>query len=391
MFRRAYSTATANGLKKTPLYDLHIKYGADMVDFAGYSMPVLYKGQSHIDSHKWVRSKAGIFDVSHMLQQNLKGDDVIPFLDKITPSDFKASKPWANQLTVLLNQDGGIIDDTIVTKHDDDKNFYIVTNAGTREKDLEFFKNESQPFDVKFEQIDNALIALQGPLASKVLQNFTNEDLSKIYFGNSKIIKIPGFNNLDIHLARGGYTGEDGFELSIPKDVSIEFTEALLENKDEVRPIGLAARDSLRLEAGMCLYGHDLNDTITPVEGALSWVIAKNRRDPNVNKFNGSSKILGQLADRSLVKQQRVGFTSKGPAPREGTEIYSKEDPEKKIGVVTSGSLSPSSSERINIGQAYVERGYHKSGTPVLVKIRNKLRDATIAKQPFIPSNYYRG
>lgn len=390
MLRRAYSTAAASSsLLKTPLYDLHVKLGADIVDFAGYAMPVLYKGQTHIESHNWVRSHAGLFDVSHMLQQNLSGDDVIPFLDKITPSDFKSLKPWTNQLSVLLNKEGGIVDDTIITKHDDDKHFYIVTNAGTREGDLAFFKEEAKAFDVKFDIIDNALIALQGPTAAKVLQHFTNEDLSKIYFGNSKFIKIPGFNNEEIHLARGGYTGEDGFELSIPNKISVDFTQELLGN-EEVKPIGLAARDSLRLEAGMCLYGHDLNDKITPVEGSLSWVIAKNRRDPNVSKFNGSSKILAQLADRSLVKQQRIGFTSKGPAAREGAEIFSAEEPEKKIGIVTSGSPSPSLPGRVNIGQAYIDRGYHKSGTPILIQIRNKKKEATVSKQPFVAPKYYR-
>lgn len=352
-------------------------------------MPVLYKNQSHIESHLWTRSKAGLFDVSHMLQQNVTGDDVVPFLDKVTPSDFKSLKPWNNQLSVLLNEQGGIVDDTIITKHEDDKHFYIVTNAGTRAKDLEFFQKYSDGFNVKFEVIDNSLLALQGPLASKVLQKFTNDDLSKIYFGTSKFINVPGFNNAQLHLARGGYTGEDGFEVSIPNSIITEFAEALLEDED-LKPIGLAARDSLRLEAGMCLYGHDLNDSITPVEASLSWVIAKNRRDPATAVYNGASRILSQLADRSLVKQQRVGFTLKGPAAREGNELYDFDNKDKQIGVVTSGSASPSLEGRLNIGQAYVDRGYHKSGTKVLVKIRNKFREATIAKQPFLAPKYYR-
>jgi aminomethyltransferase len=388
MLRRSYSTAAP--LLKTPLYDLHTTLGADMVEFAGYAMPILYKGQSHIESHLWTRSHAGLFDVSHMLQQKIKGNDVIPFLEKVTPTDFKQLKPWHNQLSVLLNKEGGIVDDTIVTKHGDDQHFYIVTNAGTREKDQAFFKEFSNDYDVKFEVVDTALLAIQGPSAHKVLQKFTNTDLSKIYFGNSKYINVPGFNNAELHLARGGYTGEDGFEISIPKDIAEELTKALLEDT-ELKPIGLAARDSLRLEAGMCLYGHDLNDNITPVEGSLSWVISKSKRDPATATFNGSSKILAQLADRSLVKSQRVGFKIKGPAARESCEIYDPANPEKKIGTVTSGSASPSSEDRLNIGQAYVDRGFHKSGTPVLIKIRNKLREAVIAKQPFIQPNYYRG
>lgn len=387
MLRRCHSTVAP--LKRTALYDLHVALGADIVDFAGYAMPVLYKGQSHIESHHWTRQHAGLFDVSHMLQQNIRGTDIIPFLNKVTPSDFKALKPWSNQLSVLLNEEGGIVDDTIITKHDDDKSFYIVTNAGTREKDVAFLKKQAEDFDVTFETIDSSLLAIQGPSAAKVLQKFTNEDLTKIFFGQSKFLKIPSFNNAEVHAARGGYTGEDGFEVSIPDGIIQEFTQALLEDP-ELRPVGLAARDSLRLEAGMCLYGHDINDNTTPVEGSLSWIVAKNRRTPETATFNGASKILSQLADRSLVKQQRVGFTIKGPAAREGAEIYDIENKDKQIGVVTSGSASPSSEGRINIGQAYVDRGYHKSGTPVLVKVRNKFREATIAKQPFIAPKYYK-
>ncbi|ODV73082.1 glycine decarboxylase subunit T [Cyberlindnera jadinii NRRL Y-1542] len=389
MFRRAYSTASSTPLLKTPLYNLHISLGGDMVEFAGYAMPVLYKGFSHIDSHRWTREHAGLFDVSHMLQQKISGKDVIPLFDKITPTDFKPLKPWHNQLSVLLNEEGGIVDDTIITKHDDDEHFYVVTNAGTRAKDQAFFKKYAEGLDVKFEVIDSTLLAIQGPSAQKVLQKFTNEDLSKIYFGNSKYIIVPGFNNAELHLARGGYTGEDGFEVSIPNDIAEDLAKALLEDP-ELKPVGLAARDSLRLEAGMCLYGHDLNDTITPVEGSLSWVISKTKRDPATAKFNGSSKILAQLADRSLVKQQRVGFQLKGPAAREGCKIFDVDSPEKQIGVVTSGSASPSLEGRINIGQAYIDRGYHKSGTKVLIEIRNKKREGVIAKQPFIAPKYYR-
>lgn len=386
MLRRSYSTASP--LLKTPLYGLHTSLGADMVEFAGYAMPILYKGQSHIESHLWTRQHAGLFDVSHMLQQKIAGADVIPFLESITPTDFKQLKPWHNQLTVLLNTEGGIVDDTIVTKHDDDQHFYIVTNAGTREKDQKFFKEFSQGFDVKFEPVDTTLLAIQGPSAHKVLQKFTNTDLSKIYFGNSRYINIPAFNNAELHLARGGYTGEDGFEISIPNNVAEGLAKALLEDP-ELKPVGLAARDSLRLEAGMCLYGHDLNDETTPVEASLAWVISKSRRDGNP-PFNGSSKILAQLADRSLVKQQRVGFQLKGPAAREGCEIYDKAQPERLIGRVTSGSASPSMEGRWNIGQGYVDRGYHKSGTEVLIKIRNKLREGVISKQPFVQPKYYR-
>lgn len=384
--RRSYSTTPS--LLKTPLYKLHESLGADFVDFAGYAMPILYKGQSHIESHHWTRNKAGLFDVSHMLQQKLKGPDSIKLLEKVTPTDFKILGQWKNQLSVLLNEEGGIVDDTIITKLENDDSFYVVTNAGTREKDLKFFKEQGEGLDIKFETVDNSLLAIQGPEAVNVLQAFTKDDLSKVYFGNSTYITLPAFNNTEVHISRGGYTGEDGFEISIPNAISLELTQALLEN-EALKPIGLAARDSLRLEAGMCLYGHDLSDNITPVEGSLSWVISKSRRAQG--GFNGDSNILAQLKDRSLVKQQRIGFKLSGPAAREGMEIFSIENPEQKIGFVTSGSNSPSlGNGRTNIGQGYVQRGFQKSGTKVLIKIRNKLREAEITKQPFIVPKFYR-
>lgn len=388
---RQYSTHAAKPLAKTALHDLHVSLGADMVDFASYSMPVLYKGQTHIESHHWVRQHTGLFDVSHMLQHKLRGKDVIKFLHSITPTDFTALCSFSSQYSTILNEHGGIVDDTIITKHTGDDDFYIVTNAGTRAKILDFFSQESRGLDIGFEQVDSTLLAVQGPTAQAVLQPLVQDDLSQLFFGQSKYIKLTGkFSGVSTaYISRGGYTGEDGFELAIPNEIAVDFAKELLSNP-ETKPIGLAARDSLRLEAGMCLYGSDLTDDITPVEASLSWVVSKSRRDPQTSKFNGSSTILGQLKDRSLVKRQRVGFVSKGPAPRHGFDIYDKEGAQV-IGEVTSGSFSPSSEGRVNVGMGYVNRGFHKSGTELLVDVRGKKRAATVAKLPFITPKYYRG
>lgn len=387
------SATTADGLLKTPFYDLHVELNGNLVPYAGYAMPVLYKAQTHIESHNWVRSKAGLFDVSHMLQHKFSGPGTTEFLEKITPSDLKSLKPFSSTLSVILNKDSGVVDDTIITKHGED-DFYVVTNAGCREKDLKFIAEQLSEFgkgDVKRESIEGGLLAFQGPEAASVLQKLTNYDLNTLKFGNSAFVPLLGG---EYHVARGGYTGEDGFEISIPDDkVANELARTLLDVKDIVQPIGLAARDSLRLEAGMCLYGHELSDEITPIEAGLTWVIGKSRRDANAsNKFNGADKILSQIADKSLVKQVRRGITVKGPAARENMDVYTADskDPKTgtKIGVVTSGSFSPSTKQ--NVGMAYVPRSHMKVGTDIKVDVRGKLRDGKIAKLPFIEPNYFR-
>lgn len=357
-----------------------------MVDFANYSMPVLYKGQTHIESHNWTREKAGLFDVSHMLQHRFSGPGTTEFLEHITPSDLKSLKPFSSTLSVLLNSTGGIIDDTMICKHGED-DFYVVTNAGCRARDLEFINEELEKFgkgNVSHTTIPGGLLALQGPEASATLQKLTTDDLSKIKFGESAYISLLGGK---YHAGRGGYTGEDGFELSIPDEtVALDFFKTLLDI-ETVKPIGLAARDSLRLEAGLCLYGHELNESITPVEAGLTWVIGKSRRTPETATFNGADAILAQIADKSLVKRTRKGITVKGPAARENMKIYSA-DGKELIGEVTSGSFSPSTKK--NIGMAYVPRDL-KIGSDIKIDVRGKLRDAKIAKMPFVTPNYFRG
>lgn len=365
---------------KTCLYDFHVANGAKMVDFAGWLMPVLYNGQSHIQSHNWVRQNAGLFDVSHMVQHKFTGPDSTKLLERITPSDLKALKPFHSTLSVLLNENGGIVDDTVISKHGED-DFYVVTNAGTRDKDLSFFKDQASKHgfsDFQHDLIGGGLLALQGPKAAEILQSLTAFNLKDIAFGQSAFVDLLGAK---LHVARGGYTGEDGFEISIPEDsLAVELAETLL-GEDAVKPIGLAARDSLRLEAGMCLYGHDLNDNITPVEGRLAWTVAKSRRS---GEFNGVGRILDQLKEKNTPI--RTGLVSTGPAPREGCEVVDADG--NQVGTITSGSLSPTLGK--NVAMAYLPRNLAKKGTELAVVIRGKARPAVVESMPFIKTNYYK-
>lgn len=389
MLRRFYSTPA---LKKTPLFESHVKYGAKFVPYAGFEMPIMYKDQSHIESHHWVREKVGLFDVSHMLQHRFEGPDAVAFLQKIAPIDLSQLAPFTSSLSVLLNNDGGIIDDTIITKHGEDK-FYMVTNAGCRDKDLAFINKELQAFNsVNHETFEGTLLAIQGPGAAELLQKFTSENLPQITFGHTQFVKLNSLIDSDIHLSRTGYTGEDGFELSIPSTTEAEskqareFFETLIDEYPElVKPIGLAARDSLRLEAGMCLYGNELNESITPVEASLAWLIPKTRRSADAG-FNGSSKILEQLNNKSLVKSRRIGVVSKGPAPRTGAKILDSEG--NQVGHITSGSLSPTLG--LNVAQSYIDKKV-KIGSEVQIELRGKLRPGKVTKLPFVENNFYRG
>ncbi|EDO19263.1 hypothetical protein Kpol_1036p5 [Vanderwaltozyma polyspora DSM 70294] len=387
---KRFNSTTA--LKKTALHDLHVELGAKMVPFAGYSMPLLYDGQTHIESHLWTRSNAGLFDVSHMLQSRLSGKEAMDFLHRVTPTEYKGLQSNNGTLSVLLNSTGGIVDDTMITKINDEE-FYIVTNAGCVERDLEFIKEqlETSGYNCSWDVIQGrSLLALQGPEAHKVLQPLLREGqpLKELYFGQRRPFELA--NNVTIDVARSGYTGEDGFEISVPNENALEFAQQLLDN-NITKPIGLAARDSLRLEAGMCLYGNELNESITPVEAALSWLISKPRRNVSEDsiKFNGYEKIMDQVNNKTHDKL-RISFkyTGKGPAARTGSKIFLP-DKTTEVGVVTSGSASPSLNN-LNIGQGYVTKGQHKSGTELLVQVRNKFFPIVLSKSPLVPSHYYR-
>ncbi|KAL1966455.1 hypothetical protein VTN77DRAFT_4377 [Rasamsonia byssochlamydoides] len=404
-------------LKRTQLYDLHVDRGAKMVPFAGFAMPLQYQDLSHVDSHKWTREKASLFDVSHMVQHRLSGPGALPLLMKVTPSSLDKLPNNQSTLSTLLEEGtGGIVDDTVITRLGPDT-FYFVTNAGRRDEDLAFLTAEIDAFrekngadSIKWEILsDRALLALQGPLAAPVLQSFiytegenpADTDLSTLYFGQSRSLYLRLADGSKtphrLFISRTGYTGEDGFEISVPTEgapsLPRQVAELLLSRPDEVRLAGLAARDSLRLEAGMCLYGQDITTAQTPPTASLGWVVGKDRRDtssPSSN-FNGASIILPQLASPGkTLSQRRVGFTiEKGAPAREGAIVVDPKDGKTQIGVITSGLPSPSLGGT-NIAMGYIKQGFHKKGTEVGVLVRNKLRKATVVGMPWIESKFYR-
>ncbi|EIM79335.1 glycine cleavage system T protein [Stereum hirsutum FP-91666 SS1] len=378
----------AGQLSRTGLYYFHVENGAKMVPFAGYSMPLSYGAVGQVDSHNHVRERAGLFDVGHMVQSNFRGKTALAFLEWLTPSSLTSLAPYSSTLSVLLNERGGIIDDTIITKHAEDA-FYVVTNAGRRAEDLAWFKAKLEGWNnserakagaVEHEVLEGwGLLALQGPEAAAYLQTLTSFNLQSLTFGRSAFVPLEGFN---LHVARGGYTGEDGFEISIPPAHTVEVAQLL--SKDPVWLTGLGARDSLRLEAGMCLYGQDLDEDTTPVEAGLTWVIGKDRReDPT---FIGAEGVMKHLKDGP--PRRRVGLIVDGAPARTHAKIFAPENAEV-IGEVTSGIPSPTLGK--NIAMGYVKSGMHKKGTEVNVEVRGKKRSAVIAPMPFVKSRYFRG
>ncbi|PQE11228.1 glycine cleavage system t protein [Rutstroemia sp. NJR-2017a BVV2] len=388
-----------------------------MVPFGGFHMPVSYSGLSVSASHHFTREHASLFDVSHMVQHYMSGPGAVEFLERVTPMDVGALERGQGGLSVLLNTNGGIVDDTIIArlgegaaegigKRKGDEGFYIVTNAGCREKDLGYIAKELEEFrkavgdEVIWEVLDGrGLIALQGPESEAILKSLMEEgkgeELRNMYFGSSRSIQLKlenGKLSSPVLVSRGGYTGEDGFEISVSEEETTAFTEALLKSAgpEKLQLAGLGARDSLRLEAGMCLYGHDLDEAITPVEAGLSWVIGKSRRATESATFHGAENILAQLKPKSKggagVEKRRVGLVVEGAPAREGAKIVDAEGNE--IGNVTSGCPSPTLGK--NIAMGYVKDGMHKVGTEVGVVIRGKQRKAKIEKMPFVAAKYYK-
>ncbi|KAH9017434.1 aminomethyltransferase [Lactarius pseudohatsudake] len=388
MATKSESQGGTTPLRKTPLYDFHVQHGAKMVPFAGYHMPLVYGDASQVASHQHVRRSAGLFDVGHMVQSNFRGATATGFLEWLTPSSLSTLVPYTSTLSVLLNDDGGIIDDMMITKHASDA-FYVVTNAARGVEDLAWFEarlaewntsERSKDGPVEHEVLEGwGLLALQGPAAADHLQALTSYDLRALTFGRSAFVPLEGIN---VHVARGGYTGEDGFEISIPPVHAAFLASALL--RSPVQLAGLGARDSLRLEAGMCLYGNDLDESTTPVEAGLSWVIGKDRR--TAGGFIGSKTVLDQL--KNGPPKRRVGLIVDAPA-RQGAKVLAPETSDE-IGVVTSGiPLAPTVGK--NISMAYVKSGFHKKGTALAVEVRKKARRAVVTPLPFTPSRYWRG
>ncbi|KAJ7031826.1 hypothetical protein C8F04DRAFT_1262471 [Mycena alexandri] len=385
---RALSSGPPSDLKKTGLYDFHVANAGRMVSFAGYLMPLSYGNVGQVASHHHVRTSAGLFDVGHMVQSIFRGPTATGFLEWLTPSSLSSLQPYTSTLSVLLNERGGIIDDLIITKHAQDA-FYVVTNAGRRDRDLEWFTQRLAEWNagergakgpVEMELLDGwGLLALQGPQAASYLQSLTSFDLTQLTFGKSAFLPIEGFN---LHVARGGYTGEDGFEISIPPSQTVEVADLL--SKSPVQLTGLGARDSLRLEAGMCLYGNDLDEDTSPVEAGLTWVIGKERKENGT--FIGAEGVRQHLKDGP--PRRRVGFIVDEVPARQGAKIFDASTKEL-LGAVTSGIPSPTL--EANIAMGYVLTGWHKKGTEVEIEVRSKMRKARVTPMPFIKPKYWRG
>ncbi|KAL7810552.1 hypothetical protein V8C44DRAFT_332517 [Trichoderma aethiopicum] len=398
------SSSGGEALKKTPLYDFHVANGAKMVPFAGYHMPVQYSSLSLADSHHFTRNHASLFDVSHMVQHIFKGPAAAAFLEKVTPSSWSSVAPMSGKLTTFLwPGTGGIVDDTIVTRIGEDE-YYVVTNGACLDKDTKYIDEELGKFggDVQWTRLDGSgLVALQGPQAAEILSEVlaTDINLKEFYFGNTVQAQLKladGSKTHPVLISRGGYTGEDGFEISFngklypAAESTVKAVESLIKaaGPERLQMAGLGARDSLRLEAGMCLYGHDLDDTTTPVEAGLSWIIPPERR--KAGGFHGAEVILPQLTPKSKggagVERRRVGFVVQGAPAREGAEIQTKDG--DKIGVITSGVPSPTLGK--NIAMGYVKDGLHKAGTEVDVVVRGRKRPAVVTKMPFTPAKYWK-
>ena len=370
-------------LQRTPLYEAHTALGAKLVPFAGYEMPVQYP-TGVMAEHNWTRTNAGLFDVSHMGQCFIVGPDFETTsyaMEKLVPADIAGLAPNQQRYSQLLNKDGGILDDLMITRAAY-KNYegwlYVVVNASRKDADYAHIEKHL-PAGLKLQKgEDMALVALQGPRAVEVLEKFAPAaaDLKFMHYAPLDIEGIAA------HVSRSGYTGEDGFELSVfAKDVARLWN--LLMADDLVRPIGLGARDSLRLEAGLCLYGHELDESTSPNEAGLMWSIAKRRRE--TGGFIGAARVQRELAQGVLRK--RVGIKPEGRAPaRNGTEIQYTDG--RQIGVITSGGFGPTVNGPIAMG--YVETAFADVGTPVNLIVRGQALPAQIIKLPFIPNNFKR-
>jgi aminomethyltransferase len=370
-------------LLKTPLHALHVELGAKMVPFAGYDMPVQYP-TGVLKEHLHTRAKAGLFDVSHMGQRFLVGPDhetTARALESTAPSDFLTLRNGRIRYGLLLNDSGGIVDDFMVTRSQsaaDDGALGLVVNASGRGIDDDFIRARL-PANVKLQFADDrALLALQGPSAEAVLAKHCPEAAALTFMTATS----AQFDGMDCSVARSGYTGEDGFEISMPAKFAEAIARALLADPD-VLPIGLGARDSLRLEAGLCLYGHDIDTMTDPVSANLVWSIAKRRK---IDKdFPAAEKIVDLIFNGTAKKRVGVRPDSKAPA-RDGTEIADKSG--RVIGRITSGGFGPSLNAPIAMG--YVESAFSGDGTEIDLIVRGKPMPARVSPMPFVPHRYRR-
>jgi aminomethyltransferase len=373
-------------LSRTPLHGLHVRLGARMVAFAGYDMPVQYPS-GIIEEHLHTRAAAGLFDVSHMGQIALRPrssrvEDAARALETLVPGDILDLAVGRQRYTLFTNAAGGVLDDLMLSNQGD--HLMMVVNAARKVADVAHLRLYLSDSCLVEALVDRALVALQGPKAEAALAAFAPE-LRTMAFMDVQTVTLLGEACI---VSRSGYTGEDGFEISLPAQVTEALCEALLRNP-VVAPIGLGARDSLRLEAGLCLYGSDLDETTTPVEAALEWVIPKARRlgGDRAGGFPGAEAIFGQLATGAA--RRRVGLRPEGRAPvRRGAFLFRAANGTAPVGVVTSGGFGPSLNAPISMG--YVSRDVAMSNTRLFAEVRGKRLPVTVSKLPFMPTRYKR-
>jgi aminomethyltransferase len=361
-------------LEALPLDAWHRAKGARMVPFAGYEMPIQYEGI--LAEHNWTRENAGLFDVSHMGQLVLSGPDLDAAVEAVLPIDLSTLKLGQQRYSLLLDENGGVLDDLMVSRWPEA--LYLVVNGATKWDDIGTLR-EALPDDITIHHMDeHALLALQGPKAADALARHVPEVVGLTFMKFGKF-KLAGH---DVTIARAGYTGEDGFEISLPAGAAAEVAD-LLCAEPEVKPIGLGARDSLRLEAGLPLYGHDLTPETSPIEAGLTFGINKRRRSEG--GFPGAARILREINEGTARKW--VGLTIEGRLPaREGAQVFAGAE---KIGIVTSGGFSPTLGAPI--AMAYVASAHAAPGTALGIEVRGKRLSATVSPTPFVPHRYHRG
>jgi len=369
-------------LKTTPLTEAHVALGARMVEFAGYSMPVQYP-DGVMKEHLWTREHAGLFDVSHMGQARLTGVSPLSAFEEVVPGDYIGLKPGKQKYSVLLNKAGGIIDDLMAgrpTAPDGQvtDGLFVVVNGACKDNDFKVIDDELAGQVTIHRLEDRALMAIQGPEAAAVVQAHVPATADMVFMD---IRSMPGFGT-DIIISRSGYTGEDGYEISVPAAEAVRVWNLLLADA-RVKPIGLGARDSLRLEAGLPLYGHDLDETVSPVEAGLTFAINKNRREQR--DFPGASRIVKELAEGAARAKVCLKVLEGAPA-REGAEVADANG--VVVGVVTSGGYSPIL--KGGIALAFVPPELKAVGTPLKVIVRGKAQPAEVVASPFVPHRYIR-
>jgi aminomethyltransferase len=361
--------------QRTPLHDLHVELGGRMVDFAGWSLPVQYKA-GIMGEHRACRERAALFDVSHMGQVQIRGERAAAAFERLVPADVQGLAPGRHRYTTFTNDAGGIQDDLIVGQVAD--GLLVVVNAACREADLAHMRAALEPECSVEELADRALLALQGPKAAAVLAALAPAAADLVFMQSAEM----DVGDIPCRVARSGYTGEDGFEISLPAERALELAQRLLAS-GEVEPAGLGARDSLRLEAGLCLYGQDLTPETTPVEAGLRWTIGKRRRE--AGDFPGAKVILDQLANGPPRKL--AGLRPEGRTPaRAHVEI--QDEAGRRVGEVTSGGFGPTVAAPVAMG--YVESAKADPGTPLQLVVRGRPHPAAVAPLPFVPHRYQR-